>query len=942
MALLACAATAAAQQPEPDSRALGELVQALKQDPRGPFQAIRWFCPDSSVLLPRERCADPGGLQHGLLKGSVSALHSRGLFLGQILAGLDPERAWADADPLSRLRQYQLERFLRTRDDGWIFRRARYYRGAVQAEDEEEWSRRFLVWLVSRKDLLATHFFQIREAARDLPRSASPDLAVRVRAVARTVAEAYPEFGELRVKIHGQPELTDAVRVEEFRRRHLGRTTASIDAQLAALSADIRELFATSTLDGLARWRGSARGLESVTSALERALRLSGAPPALQGEALSGLLLAIRTQLAWASPEQRLPLLDLSLAAERVLFASASAWRPASLRERLQQIHVLTAAAAGSGFLELWEWRAEGLRPPDGSSIPVEELMVRAQQAQRAVAWGSEMVRVTYEPVVERWAAFEPLARGFIDDRTRASILLVQGAAAAELAALAAREAGLANRALDLQHPERLRGLNPGLARGVLEVLEEPTEGTELAPDRIYALLRPPAEMKPVAGILSVSAGNAVSHVQLLARNLGIPNAVLSEEDLRELARHDGLEVLYAVSPRGSVHLKPAPEMSPEERLLVSAQTLAETRLQVPTDGLDLEIREVLDMRTLGAEDSGRICGPKAANLGVLSRLFPDAVPRGVVIPFGVYRAHLEQPLPGGEGSYWDAVDRVFSGPPDAVAAGLAGLREAIRGIPFLPGFEAELRARFREAVGTPVGEISVFIRSDTNMEDLEGFTGAGLNLTVPNVRAEAEVLQAIRDVWASPFGERAYLWRQRVLVNPEAVYPSIVILPSIEVELSGVMITAGVAAGGPGDVTVAFNWGGTGAVAGQSAETWLLQDDGRDRLLAPARDAFFTRLLPGGGLARVPASFERPILDLGARRDLRRIAARVRDELPGTPGLLRGPYDVELGFWNGHPWLFQVRPFVERREGRTAAYLRTLDAPVPAGLKLPLDAPPE
>ena len=39
--------------------------------------------------------------------------------------------------------------------------------------------------------------------------------------------------------------------------------------------------------------------------------------------------------------------------------------------------------------------------------------------------------------------------------------------------------------------------------------------------------------MKPVAGIASVSEGNLVSHVQLLARNLGIPNAVLSPRALR-------------------------------------------------------------------------------------------------------------------------------------------------------------------------------------------------------------------------------------------------------------------------------------------------------------------------------------------------------------------------------------------------------------------------
>ncbi len=43
------------------------------------------------------------------------------------------------------------------------------------------------------------------------------------------------------------------------------------------------------------------------------------------------------------------------------------------------------------------------------------------------------------------------------------------------------------------------------------------------------------------------------------------------------------------------------------------------------------------------------------------------------------------------------------------------------------------VRAAMKETFGSdnPPG---VFVRSDTNVEDLAGFTGAGLNLTLPNV----------------------------------------------------------------------------------------------------------------------------------------------------------------------------------------------------------------
>ena len=114
--------------------------------------------------------------------------------------------------------------------------------------------------------------------------------------------------------------------------------------------------------------------------------------------------------------------------------------------------------------------------------------------------------------------------------------------------------------------------------------------------------------------------------------------------------------------------------------------------------------------------------------------------------------------------------------------------------MPLLADFRNDLAVRFNASMGKPLGSVPVFIRSDTNMEDLKDFTGAGLNLTVVNVMSERDIHQAIRDVWASPFTERSYRWRQRYLTNPENVYPSILMLQSINAEKSGVMITTGIA----------------------------------------------------------------------------------------------------------------------------------------------------
>src|SRR5690606_35825455 len=82
-----------------------------------------------------------------------------------------------------------------------------------------------------------------------------------------------------------------------------------------------------------------------------------------------------------------------------------------------------------------------------------------------------------------------------------------------------------------------------------------------------------------------------------------------------------------------------------------------------------------------------------------------------------------------------------------------------------------------------PFRSHGVFVRSDTNAEDLPGFVGAGLNETVPNVRGIEEVIRAIKRVWASPFTEKAFTWREDLIENPWEIFPSVVIQAAVDSE---------------------------------------------------------------------------------------------------------------------------------------------------------------
>ena len=71
-------------------------------------------------------------------------------------------------------------------------------------------------------------------------------------------------------------------------------------------------------------------------------------------------------------------------------------------------------------------------------------------------------------------------------------------------------------------------------------------------------------------------------------------------------------------------------------------------------------------------------------------------------------------------------------------------------------------------------------MRSDTNVEDLDNFNGAGLNLTLFNLKSLDDIYEGLKEVWASPFGYRSFSWRQTLIDQPLWVLPSVVILEAV------------------------------------------------------------------------------------------------------------------------------------------------------------------
>jgi phosphoenolpyruvate synthase/pyruvate phosphate dikinase len=242
--------------------------------------------------------------------------------------------------------------------------------------------------------------------------------------------------------------------------------------------------------------------------------------------------------------------------------------------------------------------------------------------------------------------------------------------------------------------------------------------------------------------------------------------------------------------------------------------------------------------------------------------------------------------------------------------------------------FRRRLKEAMEENFGAD-GTYGVFVRSDTNVEDLSGFTGAGLNLTVPNVVGFENVLKAISQVWASPFTERAYHWRQAYMPSPEHVYVSVLLLKSVPADKSGVMVTADVNTGQPGWLTIAVNEGVGGAVAGQTAEELrICLADGEVQLLSPATEPYKRVLLKEGGISKVPVDNGEAVLRPDEIARLIEFAGTVPQRFPMLQNVQGQavPADIEFGFCNGRLALFQIRPFLESARARQNILLNRLD----------------
>jgi hypothetical protein len=937
------AGTLAAQPARMDDSIYREWINAMKTAERGPFARIRWFCKDGSVLPPQPYgCLDKGGgSQHGEWSEPARALRDAGYRIANIYSDLDIEGLMAQPLWRTELAQMLIEQFLIKTQDGWILHRARFYRGALQEEGERAGAQRLLLYLANPVMSNNSSFLQLRTAASLLPHGQDTPSAKSIRQLAAAIADADPGFIGLRNKIHIRPEAADVGQVMDYA---AATRYPDLNTRLLELADQITALH---TIDTAAILDKLAGRLDRADQALAQSLRLflqqqdpDAAPPD-RFRSITRLLKLLR-EIATAiqAPSLRLQAIDTGLLVEADGYAAASVLAPRlqqlSRRELLALLGDTIEALYGTGLLSRRQYRSliDTLKHTLRDTPSIQDYRRALRYLGLAPEWGNQSMNFLYRNGLEKLTGIEPKSQLFIQDMLRGSLLFFYAQVSDTLVRDAETLAGIRNTLFGAAIGIGLRALNPGLAHGVLHVDRDQHEDYDS--QGIYVLPETEADLPPVAGIITAGEGNPLSHVQLLARNLGIPNVTVAVTILDRLKPHDGQRVILAVSPGGVVRLELDPGAA--DAGADASDQSGPLRIHVNLKKLNLASRHFIDLGALRVGDSGVVVGPKAAKLGELKHFFPEAVADGVAIPFGVFRQLLEQESPARGVSMFDWIAgnyRMLATLP-ANSTELKAHTEQFRAALYHwvlsadPGgeFQDELRRRLADRFGAE-GSYGLYVRSDTNVEDLPGFTGAGLNLTIPNVVGTDNLLRAVNQVWASPFTSRAYAWRQALMDLPEHVYPAVLLMQAVNVEKSGVLVTQDIDSGDRDWLSVAVNEGVGGAVDGQAAESLRIRlADGETRLLAQASSPGRRQLSPAGGIETLPAQGGDYILTRKEIKQLLSLARELPQRFPpvvddqGNPAAA----DIEFGFSKGTLQLFQIRPFLENERIRNHQYLRSLD----------------
>ena len=450
----------------------------------------------------------------------------------------------------------------------------------------------------------------------------------------------------------------------------------------------------------------------------------------------------------------------------------------------------------------------------------------------------------------------------------------------------------------DIAAEQEYQALNIAKGLGRIHVIPKLDEHVEIGFNEILVLDEVPVQLPPVAGIITSQPSTPLSHINLLAKGWGIPNAYIKNAQ-ELLKQYDGWWVSFETL-REKYTIKRA-----DINQLREYQRRQKERLDVMKPRFNLSETRLLDLAQQRARSSLAF-GGKSANLGeVLNARLPGIiVPAGFTIPFHYYDDFIKR------NRFDDIIfgllnDQKFVHDPAYRREQLVLLRQKLE----VGELDPALRKLVSEKVSREYAGKGLFVRSSSNSEDLPNFSGAGLYTTVPNVRGEGNLIDAIRKVWASLWNFEAYEARERANVDHSKIFMAVLLQEAINSESSGVMIsTDPFDTENKGAIYISAKRGlGIKVVEGQRIAEQIIyrpRTNAVQVLTRSAEDSLLT-FDERGGVKEVPIEGDRVVLTDEVIRRLVRAATEIKRVFGSRD------QDIEWAYMKGQIYIVQSRPFI-------------------------------
>ncbi len=443
--------------------------------------------------------------------------------------------------------------------------------------------------------------------------------------------------------------------------------------------------------------------------------------------------------------------------------------------------------------------------------------------------------------------------------------------------------------------------LNNAKAVGRVHIIDNLDDTVEIGYNEIVVLKEVPISLPPVAGIIISRPSTPLSHVNLLAKGWGIPNAYIKDAD-KLFKEFDGRWIEFETTftePR----FKPAGK----EELDWYAKRREALNQVIKAPPSDLARTELATLSEMRKADS-IIYGAKAANLGEVqnARIARTIVPKGFAIPFRFYDEFMKKH--GFDRKIIDfSFDLDFVHNPRVRRKKLEGFRAEIQKAEFDDALRRQILTKWRRYLGGK----GVFIRSSSNAEDMPNFSGAGLYDTVPNVKQANAIIEGVKTVWASLWNFEAYEARERNFIEHTGTYMGVLMQVGVDMDSSGVLITKD-----PFDpenvesVYISAKRGlGIKVVDGKKVAEQILYRKASNAVQILTRSGEDSLLVfdEKGGVKEVPISGDRNVLTDTVARRLAVVGAQIKKIFGG-----KKDQDIEWGYKRGQIFILQSRPFIE------------------------------